>query len=214
MFLTDIYCSLKLNARAPDFSRRVGRMVAWTLRDLYYTGRVLSSPSHAPAGFTFREAERTQAGGYEILEELVPHFKLAPDEVMVDLGCGLGRTVWWWNHLGLKNRMIGIELNAAIASRAARLFRKRSNVEIRCGDATLDLPSDGTFFYLFGTLGPEALKRFEKNFRETVGKNPRARLFYVYSRNQHVFPDSLWSKTAFPLKSHPDWPPVMVLTPR
>ncbi len=97
---------------------------------------------------------------YHILRKIFATVPIAPQDVLVDVGCGEGRVINFWLSLGLTNAMIGLEGNEAVADRARRRYRKYPNVTIIQGDAVDNLPSSGTLFYLYNPFSPQTMERF------------------------------------------------------
>ena len=70
-------------------------------------------------------------------------------DVLVDVGCGKGRVLNYWLHRGLRNHMVGIEIDERWAEFAARRLARFPNVDILCGDAfDLILPRWDDLFHL------------------------------------------------------------------
>jgi len=46
--------------------------------------------------------------------------RIGRDDVLVDVGCGKGRVINWWLSRGLRNRIVGIELEPEVASATAK----------------------------------------------------------------------------------------------
>ena len=102
---------------------------------------------------------------YHVLRDIFARVPLAPDDVLVDVGCGEGRVINFWLSQGLKNPIIGIEAVEAVADEARKRYRKYPNVSIVTGDALANLPRSGTLFYLYNPFGDEVVAAFEKAIR-------------------------------------------------
>jgi precorrin-6B methylase 2 len=70
--------------------------------------------------------------------------RIEPNDVLVDVGCGKGRVTNWWLSQGLRNRMVGIELDPDVASATEKRLRRFSNVTILNEDATAWMPDDAS----------------------------------------------------------------------
>ena len=106
---------------------------------------------------------------YYVLSEIFRLEPVSPADVLVDVGCGDGRVINYWLYCGLRNRIVGIEIDPATAHSTAKRLARYSNVEIICGDASgVDL--DGTVFYLFNPFGGRMLADFERRRRGRPGK--------------------------------------------
>jgi SAM-dependent methyltransferase len=106
------------------------------------------------------------------------------EDVLVDVGCGKGRVLHYWLSCGLKNKMIGLEFDPEIATRAQERLKRFPNVTIVAGNAVDTLPTDGTLFYLFNPLSADALADFKRALRERC---PRVTLLYYNSEHIGVF---------------------------
>ena len=161
---------------------RLPTAVANAARDLRY-GR--------PLGGTIRTryahlgARHAVNSDYRDLAILFGEADVRPDDVIVDVGCGKGRSLNWLLAHHPENRLIGIELDPEICARTAKRLRRRRNVTIRCGDATTTLPPEGTLFYLFNPFDETVTARF----RDAVAAVPRsrARIVYYNAKELHVF---------------------------
>jgi hypothetical protein len=80
--------------------------------------------------------------------------RIDPSDVLVDIGSGKGRVLNYWLSLGLGNRIIGIELNEAVAAKTSQRLRRCRNATILAGDAIDLLPEDGSLFFLYNPVGP------------------------------------------------------------
>ena len=80
--------------------------------------------------------------------------------MIVDVGCGKGRSLNWLLDRFPGNRIVGIELDPELCAATAKRLRRRANVTVVCGDATELIPPDGTVFYLFNPFDEPVMSRF------------------------------------------------------
>jgi len=134
------------------------------MRDLRYGallgGRVESRYGHLDAYDTANSA-------YEAMSALFQHVDVADDDVIVDIGCGKGRSLNWFLSHYPRHTIYGIELDPEVCARTKRRLRRFSNVTVLCGDAASLIPADGTLFYLFNPFGTEAMQRFIDALKRT-----------------------------------------------
>jgi hypothetical protein len=100
---------------------------------------------------------------------VLPHIfagQIGRHDVLVDVGCGKGRVINWWLSQGLRNRMVGIELDADVASAAARRLRRFPNVSIVNADATTWMPDDATLVYMYSPFDAAVMARFKEHLAE------------------------------------------------
>jgi SAM-dependent methyltransferase len=143
------------------------RTAAWIARsvatDLRY-GAILSG-----------NVRSRRSGSYDVANtpySVLPHVfagRIAAQDVLVDVGCGKGRVINWWLSRGLRNRMIGIELEPDVAAATARRLSRFANVTIINADATTAVPGDATLVYLYNPFDRAAIERFKANLAGRFG---------------------------------------------
>jgi SAM-dependent methyltransferase len=125
---------------------------------------------------------------YYSLHELFKRISISSTDVLVDVGCGEGRVLNFWLSLGLKNKLVGIEINETVARDAVRRYRNRSNVQIICGNAIANVSiCGGTIFYLFDPFSEAMFAEFERAVR---GSN--VRIIYCNPQAVKVFENGQW----------------------
>jgi SAM-dependent methyltransferase len=132
-------------------------MIRSALRDLRY-GRPLGGTTRTK--YAHLGAFHSTNSPYDELDLLFADVEIAPSDVIVDVGCGKGRSLNWLLDRYPENRIYGIELDPEICARTARRLRRRSKVTIVCGDASELLPPEGTLFYLFNPFDGAVMARF------------------------------------------------------
>lgn len=140
---------------------------------------------------------------YDDLPALFRAAEIAPDDVVVDVGCGKGRVINWLLMHYPANAVYGIEIDPEVCAETARRLRRYANVEIVCGDATTMLPTDGTVFYLFNPFDEHVLRRFADAF--LAGRASGRRVVYYNCRYVDVFLDDprfLVDQIELPSRSH------------
>jgi SAM-dependent methyltransferase len=96
---------------------------------------------------------------WKVLRDIFDKIHIKPDDVLVDVGCGDGRVLNFWLSCGLKNRMVGIEIDEATAAAAAKRYARYPNIRIICADAAISDVA-GSIFYVYNSFTGEPLKRF------------------------------------------------------
>jgi hypothetical protein len=140
------------------------RALPWVARnlalDLRYGGSLAGTIDSR-----FRGASAVTNSQYSVL----PHIfagRIGANDVLVDVGCGKGRVINWWLSQGLRNRIVGIELDPAVASATASRLRRFANVSIVNEDATTWMPDDATLAYMYSPFGAAVLGRFKDHIAE------------------------------------------------
>lgn len=131
----------------------------------------------------------SDARGYESCDyfynyKLLRGCHLQPQDVVYDLGCGMGRLLCASaTHRVL--RCVGVELVPELCEiarqNAERMRFRKTRIEIRCDDcATTDL-GDGTVYLLFNPFGARTLRAVLDNIAASLEKNMRP-IRIAYSR--------------------------------
>jgi len=97
---------------------------------------------------------------YDEMARLFAEVEVGPADVIIDVGCGKGRSLNWLLGRYPRNTIVGIELDPRIGAQTAKRLRRRANVTILCGDAIELLPPEGTIFYLFNPFDRAVMERF------------------------------------------------------
>jgi len=97
---------------------------------------------------------------YEDLDRVFRGVSVGPADVIVDVGCGKGRSLNWLIDRFPANALYGIELDPELCAATAKRLRRRRNVTVVCGDATRLIPPEGTVFYLFNPFDSTVMSRF------------------------------------------------------
>jgi hypothetical protein len=141
-----------------------------------------------PSRFTHLGAKETANSDYLALARILAD-PVSPDDVLVDVGCGKGRVINWWIRRGLTNKIVGIELDDAVASRTRKRLSRYSNVTIVTGHAVANVPADGTLFYLYNPFTADVLAAFKKRLAELGRERGRVRIVYNNCRHVDIFAD-------------------------
>jgi hypothetical protein len=80
-----------------------------------------------------------------------------------------------------------LELVPEVAARTARRLRAYPNVSVVVGDAMEQLPSEGTFFFLYSPFDRAMMVRFRDALRTRVRRLTELRVLYFNSRFADVF---------------------------
>jgi SAM-dependent methyltransferase len=108
--------------------------------------------------------------------------KPSDEDVVFDVGCGMGRILCVFARRPVK-KCIGIEVSAELAERARqnalRLRGRRAPIEIIVADAAEADYSDGTIYCLYNPFGARTLSVVMARIRESVKSHPR-RIDVIY----------------------------------
>ena len=105
--------------------------------------------------------------------------------MIVDVGCGKGRSLNWFLDRYRGNRIVGISSTPpSVPGREEAPARRHANVEILCGDATVLLPPDGTVFYLFNPFDESVTRRFAEAM---LDRGDPATIVYLNAKHTVAF---------------------------
>lgn len=140
------------------YSFHVAKDVAMTAYiDLRYGGRIsrdrLDINRNRPGYHALMHTD------WKVLRAIFGEIDIKPDDVLVDVGCGDGRVINYWLSCGLKNLLIGIEIDEEIVASTAMRYARYPNVKIICGDATIR-DVGGTIYYLYNPFLGTPLRTF------------------------------------------------------
>ena len=124
--------------------------------------------------------------GYRHIRQLLRVVKLGPEDVVYDIGCGMGRILCLVAQKPVR-KCIGIELQeplCQIARRnAASLRNRKAPILVVWGDAARADLSEGTVYIFFNPFGPETLRDTFENIRASLAQEPRAvKVVYYHSK--------------------------------
>jgi SAM-dependent methyltransferase len=131
-----------------------------------------------------RDVVKTRFGDslvYETIDYfLIHHFmkglEVGPDDVVFDIGCGMGRVLCSFALRPLRG-CVGIESDpelAAIARGNALALRgRRAPVDVRCEDAADADYSRGTVFWMFNPFGAKTLAAVLHRIGDSLRERPR-----------------------------------------
>lgn len=133
---------------------------------------------------------------YKIVKILNP----GPDDVLYDLGSGMGRILCVFARRTLK-RCVGIELfeSLCLAARknAMSLRGRKSPIEIVCEDASKAELSDGTIYFFYNPFGVKTLSNVLEKIQGSLAVNPREiSIVYYNSEHEDILESCKWLRLA------------------
>lgn len=146
----------------------------------------------------FGDALEYQVVDYLLLRRYIKPVRIEPDDVLIDIGCGMGRVLCVFARRRL-SKCIGIEFSgelASIAKRNARsLHGRRVPIEIRVGDAVDADYSSGTIFWLYNPFGELTMRAVLSRIGASLSTSPRRiKIIYVNPVCEEVFRQFSWLK--------------------
>ncbi len=89
---------------------------------------------------------------YSYIRQALNHLELGPDDVIYDLGCGMGRITCVAAQQKVKE-VVGIDINEELVRRArenaTRVRGRRAHISLVCADCRRTDMSNGTIYFLF-----------------------------------------------------------------
>lgn len=159
--------------------RRAPKIVRNAVRDLRYGGLLGGT---VRTRYAHLGAHDIGNADYDDLTILFAELDVTPEDVLVDVGCGKGRSTNWFLSRFPRNTIYAIELDPDIFAATAKRLRKHANAKMLCGDATELLPAEGTIFYLFNPFDEAVMTRFIEALLELKpdGGKPTTIIYYNY----------------------------------
>jgi SAM-dependent methyltransferase len=162
------------------------------VRDVRYGGNCGGTRS---SRYAYLGAAMTMSTEYHHLEELFQRAGIHVDQadVLVDIGCGMGRVINYWLACGNRNRIVGLELDRDVANSVRRRTKSWPNVAIITGDAAENLPEDGTIFYAFNPFDAAVMSRLKARMEALPNGQRDVVLLYYNCHHTGVFEnDPAW----------------------
>ena len=183
----------------------------WELRtlllDLRFGGLV---GGQQESRFRHLGSNDVQSIPYRVIRDAMRGLAVTPEDVLVDVGCGLGRVINWWLNLGLANRMIGIELDPDVAQRTRTRLAPFRNVSIITGDAADCTPDEATICLLFNPFGSNVMQQWHASVVNRKWPNGLT-VLYVNCQHLEVFQQSNWWDVNVLPKNPVDYSEIAIL---
>jgi SAM-dependent methyltransferase len=138
-----------------------------------------------PSRYAELGAHSTENSSYSCLKKMFAG-QIKVNDVLVDVGCGKGRVINWWLSQGLRNQLIGIELDEVIAAETQRRLSQFNNVRIIPGDATEMLPSESSIVYLYNPFDARVMLSFKSRVKSILYETGRKGITLIYSNPKHL----------------------------
>ena len=161
-----------------------GLVQTWNLACDLRFGEILRG--EVETRFSELGAEGTGNTSYYALSLFFRGETIAEDDVLVDVGCGKGRVINWWLSRGLRNRIVGLELDPELAAHTRHRLRSYPNVTIISGDGIENLPSDGTLFFLFNPFHRPVVSCYKERLLQ-LPRRDKIRIYYYNCVHADVF---------------------------
>jgi len=159
-------------------------------------------------------AVETTNSDYKVLANIFKG-RVTADDVLVDVGCGKGRVINAWLHMGYRNPIYGLELDPDIAAHTEKRLARFDNVTILTGDAIENLPAHGTVFYLYNPFDRPIVEAFCQRLRTLCESAGGITVLYFKPVHLDVFADDpAWRVETMDVSTS-KWnpaPPLAVIT--
>ena len=165
---------------------RLYRRLRWNLGDRLFDRRLDTVGRRTELEHFHSEYNRYEPSAWWYLRSAIKRRDVAPDDVFVDFGSGLGRVLYQAARLPFR-RVVGVEVSPALADESrTKLEQVRErlrcqDVEVVCADAAeFTVPDDMTYAYFYHPFGGRTFDRVMDNIIESMDRRPRSvRLIYV-----------------------------------
>lgn len=141
---------------------------------------------------------------YSRIVAALRHVHVGPQDVVVDLGCGLGRAVFAAGWLGAR-RAVGVEIDAQLAAQAQKNQRtsrlKNRDISFVCASAEDYSLADTTVLFMFNPFGAGTMQGVVRNLEAELARRPRnLRIVYENPLQSAVLKASPY------LQCYDEWP--------
>lgn len=147
---------------------------------------------------------------YRDIFRILRMIDLRRDDVFVDLGAGLGRSVFAASYLGAK-RAIGVEVVPDLCGQAARSHRRSRladrDIEFVCTNAQTYRNRDMTVLFMFHPFGEATMRQVMGNIEAARRQEPHRalRIIYVNPIYDAVLQETSWLKCTTRVPAVPFW---------
>lgn len=153
----------------------------------------------------FPDSQIYEAIPYSLLRRFLAHLRPSPDDIVFDIGCGLGRILCLLARMPVQ-ACIGIEISPILAQGARQnalsLKGRLAPIEIIVADAASADYSAGTIYTLFNPFGPETLRATLSKIHASVLANPRRiQIAYLNPIHDSIFASTSWLTSTAHLRS-------------
>lgn len=106
---------------------------------------------------------------YSALNVMFSQIELNSNDVIVDVGCGKGRTFNWLLYKKVTNKLIGIEVDHDVAKFTKKRLSNYPQIEIIVGNfCDITFPRGASIFYLYNPFKEELMRKFVKYLLDIV----------------------------------------------
>lgn len=137
---------------------------------------------------------------YFAVFKVMQRLALGPDDVFVDVGSGMGRTVCVaaaHEIASVAGVEIDSDLNMIAAANAARMRDRLTPIQLHHQSAAEFDYSEATVLWIFNPFGPATMRVVLNRIRESMEQNPRPlRIAYINATCAHLFAVQPWLEVA------------------
>lgn len=145
-------------------------------------------PSDIPSTRLYADSTPYASPNYVHLWRIRRLLKAGPEDVLYDIGCGMGRVICVMAR-GRTGKCVGIELSPSLCGiardNAIRLRRRKASIQIICGDAGTANLSGGTIYFMFNPFGIATMKQVLAGIEASRSDGDRA-IAVVYYNSVHA----------------------------
>ena len=130
----------------------------------------------------------TESTGYEQINNIFfNQYSISAKDIIVDVGCGKARVFNFLLYKGIRNQMIGYEINPLVGNKARKKLARFKNVKIISENIFDDFPSQANLFYLFNPFSKDLMEIFKESIWNIRIENPT--ILYFNAKFINVFDD-------------------------
>lgn len=135
---------------------------------------------------------------YSVMRKYAAVLKPTSQDVVYDIGCGLGRVLFFFATLGVKE-CVGLEISKELVDLAQQNVQKYRGrpctFRIVLADAAEADYSQGTIYWMYNPFGDVTMRVVLERIRATLQTQPRPiKILYANPRVEHVLEEAKWLK--------------------
>lgn len=164
-------------------TRKVIRKALNSYFDFRYSGSFI---------YMLRLLRTSYHSGYDMVRDLFDHVSVHSNDVIVEIGCGMGRVIGLLAFIYPNNNIIGVERDDTVMI-AKKYFGKHKRIDIEQGDFKDRFPTQGTIFYLFSPSSGDLLFALKQHIDDYRMSGTVVVATGALENIKHYYNDESWS---------------------
>lgn len=161
------------------------RILQNIIKDIKYGGRFIGGTKKSK--YEYLGAHDVANSDYDDLDKIFSGLEINEKDVLLDIGCGRGRVLNYWNRKYPKNYKIGIEIDEEIANEVAARLRKH-NIKIIARDFRLENIEEADIIYIYNPFEKDVVQKlYEIIIKNKIKTKKSVKLIYHNAKFIEIF---------------------------